>query len=183
MNESIDALILKLSILDKGIEDSKIDLLVHFYKKSSQKYINEGRKLVETFNDKKYHSEYANVAYNILSCSPFSSRVHLCQAFKCNKKTFNIWYQTELTLQEKVDSGFINGEVLARDLIRDLSLMPASKVNTSLIKILMNNVYSIEEPVAHSDMKVNITSKKSPEEELKERGIPVPKIDIEDLNE
>jgi hypothetical protein len=183
MTESIDALILKLSILNKGIENSKIDLLLHTYKLNSQKCIKEARQTVEKYNDNDFHSEYSIIACNVLSSSPFSSKIHLCQSLKCNKSTLDTWYRTKIEFMQKVDEGFINGEVLARDLMLMLSVAPASKVNTNLIKILANNVYSIEEQATQAPIEVNVNTKVDIEEELKKRGIPLPEIGIEDLNE
>ncbi len=180
-NDSIEQLQLKLNILNA---DSSTLTEILSSQSKVNKYIQllnieilKGQKIYD--NRTKYIDECDHIAFKILSCSPFSSKIHLCKTFRCSNDMLLQWSNTHESFNNAVVQGLTDGEIIARELLLKFSFEPSNKVNTNLIKILSNNVYKIEEQLAESKVITNVY--KDPEKVLKERGIPIPEIAIEDI--
>lgn len=110
--------------------------------------IGEVRNTVNLLGKKGVYIEaYDHLAYKILSISPFTTKAHLCKAFGCSKKTLSQWLLSFPSFNDNVDRGLAAGEAKARDLILNSALDSSSKVNTTLLKVLANNVYEIKDEV------------------------------------
>lgn len=141
----------KLSILEKKTSDLLSDA-----SKSSKmtSYVNDVKKLISqaqttiselTVGDDGYSDKFPSIAYSILSASPFTTKTHLCIAFRCSLSTIDKWVSDYPKLEKAVEQGLLEGEVLARDLLVEAAFEPSAKINTNLIKILSTNVYDISE--------------------------------------
>ncbi len=149
-NDSLETLQLKYSILNGDKNTSFVKIKVNKFKRLLNEAIKSGQDYQDVFKDKEYHREYDKVAYNILSSSPFSSNIHICKSLRCSQDTLLQWIDDNELFDNSISQGFIEGEVLARELLLECAFEPSSKVNTNLIKILSDNVYSIKEQVAEN---------------------------------
>jgi hypothetical protein len=77
--------------------------------------------------------------------------------------------------------GLKAGEKKFRDKLEAHAFQPQASVNNGLIKLLAGNVYGMREESPVVVINNNLAS--NPEEALKERGIPVPQIALEDLTD
>ncbi|MCP4551105.1 MAG: hypothetical protein GY834_03465, partial [Bacteroidetes bacterium] len=128
MSDTIEQLALKLSILKQGVEASLTKIKIHEFKMATRDCIALGHRHVNKFNDNEYHNEYNQIAFNILSCSPFNTQVHVCGALRCTQDTFMEWHSIHENFREAVKHGFVNGEMLARELLVEFSFEPSNKV-------------------------------------------------------
>ncbi|RLB92835.1 MAG: hypothetical protein DRH26_05355 [Deltaproteobacteria bacterium] len=134
------------------------------------------------FGAYSYRPEYAEIAFNLLSDSgQAKTKEHVCNALCCSKPTLLNWMKTFPEFKAAVEDGLTIGEMKWRDKIREYAFSPTSEVNNGLIKLLSSNVYGIKEDISPA---VIITNQNNlcAEEEMERRGIPIPKIGVEDIN-
>lgn len=134
------------------------------------------------FGSYAYLPEYAEIVYELLSESDTAkTKSHLCNALQCSKDTLLRWMKKFPEFNEAVVSGMEIGKMKWRDRIAKHAFSPTAEVNNGLIKLLSSNVYGIKddaEPVV-----VIHNNNTSPEEEMKKRGLPVPSVDIKDVDD
>lgn len=128
-----------------------------------------------------YKPEYDHIAFEVLSGSDEAkTKAHLCMAFHCSKPTLLNWMKKFPSFKAAVESGLKIGEAKFRNKIAQHAFKPTAKVNNGLIKLLASNVYGIKEEVDPAVV-VNNNVETDPEQMMKNRGIPVPKVGIEDV--
>jgi len=143
---------------------------------------NEKKRLAK-YGTLHYKDEYAKIAYDTLANGANAkTKSHVCARLHISKATLLKWMTEHEELNIAVSTGLEVGAVKWRNKIAKHAFEPAAKVNNGLIKLLSANVYGIkDEP---STIVVNNNSiNTDPEKMLKEKGIPIPKIDIEDIDE
>lgn len=129
-----------------------------------------------------YKPEYAKLAFNLLSRSTTAkNKSHLCAAFKCSRPTLTRWLKTHPEFNEAVVSGLEIGKSKWFTKLATHAFKPSVQVNNGLIKLLSAHVYGIKDD-AEMNVVVNNTTNLDPEKLMKQRGIPVPAIDIEDID-
>ena len=130
-----------------------------------------------------YKPDYVQKAFDILSRSTTAkTKSHLCVAFQCSKPTLLNWMKVNPEFRSAVEAGLEHGAAKFRNKIAKYAFKPSAKVNNGLIKLLANNVYGIKEEIDPSVI-VNNNVDTNPEQEMKNRGIPVPNVDLEDIDE
>jgi len=128
----------------------------------------------------KYKPEYCDLAFKIL-CSAGKTNTHVANALNCTILTIYNWRKKYPAFDEAIKLGKARGEVLWREKIFDFAFKPSGLVNNGLIKLLSANVYGIkDEPEINLVINNNSVD---PETLLKERGIPLPNIPINDIEE
>lgn len=128
-----------------------------------------------------YDIRYPRIAYNQLSLTPLAKEDSLCFVFRCSQETLAKWKSDHDEFSDAIKLGLLAGETKLRLAMTKLSLMPSKFINTKLLSILASNVYSINEEhinTVHTDAYM---SDHSYEDQLRKRGIPIPTIDIEDI--
>jgi hypothetical protein len=131
-----------------------------------------------------YEDAYPQIAFDILSSEAFKTKSHLCKAFHCSKPTLIAWMRRYPEMLQAVECGLAAGEARFRDKAQLKSWCPNKDVNNGLIMLLARNVYGIEKS---SEIEINLgvgkdVSTRSAEEEMQERGIPLPGLDICDMD-
>ena len=135
------------------------------------------------FGSYSYKPEYAEIVYKLLSESTTAkTKSHLCYALQCSKMTLLHWMKKFPEFNVAVVSGMEIGKMRWRERIAKHAFKPSSEVNNGLIKLLSSNVYGIKED-ADPTVVIHNTNTMTPEEEMKKRGIPVPPIDVEDIED
>lgn len=130
-----------------------------------------------------YRPEYDLVAYKLLSTGTQArTKAHCCKALNCSKPTLLLWMKENPSFKAAVEAGLEIGSVNFRNKIAKFAFMPSGKVNNGLIKLLASNVYGIKEDTEPAVV-INNNVETNPDQMMKDRGIPVPKMDIEDLEE
>jgi len=134
------------------------------------------------FGSYAYKIEYAEIVYKLLSESDTAkTKSHLCSALQCSKDTLLRWMKKFPEFNEAVVSGMEIGKMKWRDRIAKHAFSPTAEVNNGLIKLLSSNVYGIKDDAPATVVIQNNNT--SPEEEMKKRGLPVPKIEAEDVED
>ena len=142
------------------------------------------RQAQSAFLRSTYRPEYDLKAYQLLSGSmEAKTKAHLCQAFQCSKPTLLNWMKMNPSFKEAVIAGLKIGEAKWRSRIARHAFEPTASVNNGLIKLLSSNVYGIKEDVEPAVVINNNSESKDLDEELKKRGIPIPNIQSEDLDD
>jgi hypothetical protein len=128
-----------------------------------------------------YKLEYAPEAFRILSESDSAAnKSTLCRAFNCSRPTLYKWIRDFPEFREAVETGLEIGKSRWLDRLSDQAFKPMGQVNNGLIKLITGHVYGItEEP----DVNIIVNNSVDPEKILRERGIPIPKIGIGDLDD
>ncbi len=126
------------SLADRSSADNFVNTLSRLIN-DVQSYIKDNLKTPD------YHPEYDDFAYVLLGASPFTTKAHLCEAFQCSNQTLEQWIRANPSFNDRIDQGLAEGEAKARNLLLSASLEPSSKVNTTLLKTLANNVYEIKD--------------------------------------
>lgn len=135
------------------------------------------------YGEYSYQEYYCDIVFELLSDSTSAkTKAHCCKALLCSKTTLLRWMKKYPEFNEAVISGLEIGKARWRDRIAKNAFLPSSNVNNGLIKLLSSNVYGIKEN-AEPTIIINNTNTTIPEEEMKKRGIPVPKVDLEDVGE
>jgi len=136
------------------------------------------------FGTYSYKPEYCDIVFELLSRDDqCRTKAHCCAALQCAKETLLRWMANFPEFKRAMDSGLEIGAMKWRDKIREHAYEPSSTVNNGLIKLLSSNVYGIKEDPEVLIINNNTNTNLSAEEQLKKRGIPVPKLDVEDLDE
>ena len=91
----------------------------------------------------KYKTEFDEIAFDIMS-EENGTMTAVCVALKVTAQTLRRWIERHPTLRQAVYCGRLEGEVKFRKKMADHAYMPASQVNTGLIKIMAMNVYGME---------------------------------------
>jgi len=135
------------------------------------------------FGTFSYQSEYNEIVFKLLSTGTQArTKAHCCNALLCSKPTLLKWMKKYPEFNQAIESGLEIGEMKWRDKIRKHAFSPSSEVNNGLIKLLSSNVYGIKEDVDPTVV-IHNTNTITPEEEMKKRGIPLPKVDNEDIED
>jgi hypothetical protein len=124
---------------------------------------------------------YPKIAYQVLSSNYLKCLTDVAVALDCSTEALIQWRKKFPDFNKMVKKGLAVGEAKFREKLRKHSFKPQGNVNNGLIKMLARNVYGISEEEPR--IIINNTIEQNPEKALKERGIPVPDIPIEDLNE
>jgi acyl-CoA synthetase (AMP-forming)/AMP-acid ligase II len=134
------------------------------------------------FGSYAYLPEYVEIVYKLLSESDTAkTKSHLCYALQCSKDTLLRWMKKFPEFNEAVVTGMEIGKMKWRDRIAENAFEPSATVNNGLIKLLSSNVYGIKDD-AEPVVIIN-NNNISPEEEMKKRGLPVPKVEIKDVDD
>lgn len=140
----------KLAMLDKKTSELLVDArnaVVADYIKSVNGAIKKAQEVVATIDtgEDGFSPEFSSIAYGILNQSPFTTKTHLCIAFRVNEITIDKWVTEYPEFKQCVEQGILEGELLARDLLVQSAFEPSQKINTNLLKILSTNVYNIKD--------------------------------------
>jgi len=144
---------------------------------------NMGRTRKHRFGAAGYKKKYAKIAFDLLAHSKTAkTKAHVCRKLLITKATLLDWMGKYPEFKEAIETGLLYGEVKWRNQLAEYAFQPTYRVNNTLLKLLSYNVYGIsEDPPA---LVINqAISDMSFEERLKARGIPIPDIKIEDINE
>ncbi len=133
------------------------------------------------WGNKKYDPSFCQLAFEILSGDSYKTKAHLCRAFRCSKPTIINWMKRYTDFNDAVISGLAIGEELTREELKKHSDNPGKDVNNGLIKLLAANVYGIKDD--QPNIVINNFSESSPEDEMAKRGIPVPSVGVNDIEE
>lgn len=140
------------------------------------------RNRFKKYGEYSYQEYYCDIVFELLSSDDGAkTKAHCCKALLCSKTTLLRWMKKYPEFNEAVISGLNIGAARWREKIRKHAFSPSSEVNNGLIKLLSSNVYGIKEDV-EPVVVIHNTNTITPEEEMKKRGIPVPKIDVEDVD-
>lgn len=135
---------LTLEALDSGNRGSASSLVNEYNAKLRSTIAMSQLRAKEVKGD-EYHKSYPILAFNVLSCSPFAGLPHVKVALRCNESDLMSWSSDYPEFAKAVEQGFLEGELLARELLLRIAFEPSSKVNTHILKILSNNVYEIKD--------------------------------------
>ena len=140
------------------------------------------RNRFKKYGEFSYQESYCDIVFELLSSNDGAkTKAHCCKALLCSKTTLLRWMKKYPEFNKAVISGMDIGKAKWREKIREHAFKPSSEVNNGLIKLLSSNVYGIKEDPEPAVV-INNTNTMSPEEALKKRGIPVPKVNSEDLD-
>jgi len=135
------------------------------------------------FGTYSYKPEYNEIVFKLLSTGTQArTKSHCCNALQCSKTTLIRWMKKFPEFNQAIESGLEIGEMKWRNKIRKHAFNPSSEVNNGLIKLLSSNVYGIKEDDSPTVI-IHNTNITSPEAEMKKRGIPIPSVDIEDIED
>ncbi len=138
---------------------------------------------LKTRGSLNYHPDMPGIAYNCLAkSSNAKTKSHVCVLLQCSKPTLTRWEKKFPEFRKAIADGLEAGSIKWRNKIAKHAWKPGAKVNNGLIKLLSNNVYGIKEEVDPTII-FNNNTEVDPEKLMKNRGIPIPKTDIEDLDE
>jgi len=130
-----------------------------------------------------YKSEYAEIAYNLLSRSSMAkTKAHVCAVLSITKPTLLDWMSKHAEFNQAVTNGMLEGSVKWRNKIQKFAFQPTQKVNNGLIKLLSANVYGIKDEPSTVILNQNMVDT-DPEKLMRDKGIPVPEIDNEDMDD
>lgn len=130
-----------------------------------------------------YEPEYAEIVYNLLANSKSAkTREHCCRALGCSMPTLHKWQRDFPDFKDAMARGMSVGAALWRDRIAEHAFTPTAQVNNGLIKLLSSNVYGIKDDL-DPVIVVNNNSNTDVEQLLRDRGIPMPEIPIDDIDE
>jgi len=130
-----------------------------------------------------YKPEYDDIVYKLLSTSRTAkTKAHCCKALLCSMPTLLLWMKKFPSFNQAIISGLKLGEANWRERLSTTAFKPQQQVNNGIIKLLTSNVYGIKE-----DVSIKVESEKNyegdPERLLKNRGIPLPSVNLEDLED
>jgi hypothetical protein len=149
---------------------------------SEQEPIVEGVKQTK-WNQTTYLPEYAGKVYNLLANSRTAkNKSHACAALKCSRFTLEAWIKKYPEFGDAVRNGLEVGKSKWMSRIAKHAYNPTAEVNNGLIKLLSSNVYGINEET-EATLNINGDINLDAERLLKERGIPLPDIGVEDIEE
>lgn len=125
----------------------------------------------------KYKPEYCLMVYKLLGESDEAKTIcHATTALQCSTPTFSSWRKKYPEFDQAVREGLKAGEQKWRAKLREHAFEPSARVNNGLIKLLSSNVYGMkEEPTTQVTV---VQQNVDPELYLKERGIPLPGVDL-----
>ena len=135
------------------------------------------------FGAYSYKSKYDQIIYNLLSTSTQAkSKSHCCNALQCSRPTLNKWIKKFPSFAKAFNEGMEIGKSKWLNKIATYSWRPSQNVNNGLIKLLTAHTYGIKE-----DVSIKVESERNqegnPEKLLKQRGIPLPGVDMEDFED
>ena len=130
-----------------------------------------------------YKLGYDDIVYKLLSKSRTAkTKAHCCKALLCSMPTLLRWMKKYPSFNQAMISGLKIGEANWRERLSTNAFKPQQLVNNGLIKLLTSNVYGIKE-----DVSIKVESERSqegnPEKLLRQRGIPLPGVDMEDFED
>jgi len=134
------------------------------------------------WNQTTYKDEYCDIVYKLLSTSADAKNLSdVCSALKCSRNTLIKWRQKHPEFNSAVVNGLEIGKGKWLRKIAEHAYEPTSTVNNGLIKLLSSHIYGIKEDEPAVVINNNINT--DPEELLKEKGIPVPDLGIDDSDD
>ncbi len=140
------------------------------------------KKRLEKWGTIEYVPEkFPELAYDLLANSEEAkTKTHVAVCLQCSKTTVLKWMKKYPEFNQAIVDGLAAGELKWRKKIAEHAWEPSQKVNNGLIKLLSANVYGIkDEPAVQVNVENNVNL--DPEKLMKEKGIPIPNIDIEDV--
>ncbi len=137
---------------------------------------------LKKFGDTRYKPIFAKACYDLLSKSrQAKTKAHCCSYLQCSKPTLLLWMKKYPEFGKAIEAGLKIGEAKWRQRIAQHAFKPTSEVNNGLIKLLSANVYGIKDDSDAPAVTINTTVNQNPEETMRNRGIPIPEIDNEDV--
>lgn len=133
----------------------------------------------------KYKPIFPKLVYDLLSRSQTAkNKSHCCALLQCKKATLLKWMRKYPEFNEAIVAGLEIGKSKWYSKLATHAFKPSGLVNNGLIKLLSANVYGIKDDSESTNVVVNTTTiTADPEKIMEQRGIPIPKIDIEDVEE
>lgn len=133
--------------------------------------------------DSSYEDTYPKVIYDLLCTEWGISKCHIARALGCCKDTVDRWLADFPDFAEAYKKGKSVGESLYRDKVKMNAFSPSKEVNNGLIKMLGKNLYDIGDDVEPVVIIHNTVTAETAEAQLESRGIPVPEVGIDDMEE
>ena len=120
----------------------------------------------------RYRPEYAIIAFEVLTSGKGApSKSHVSAALQCSKYCIKSWEVKYPEFKRAMEEGFTIGKAIWLTKLGEYAFRPAGLVNNSLIKLLSNVVYDIEErsgvhlqlerKVASNDIESSISEKEA----------------------
>jgi hypothetical protein len=131
------------SLLEESFKNTKIETLLQGTKNAME----NGRIVASSTKKGKdgYSPDFDKIAFDVLSSSPYTTKIHLCTTFRVSEHKIDEWVQSHDSFGSAIEQGLYEGELLARELLVQAAFEPSQKINTGLMKILSTNVYNIKD--------------------------------------
>ena len=130
----------------------------------------------------KYDSKLCpQIAYELLSKEAFQPLTRVAVALQCSRQTIYDWRKKYPEFEEAVQKGLAVGEDKTYDVLIGMSKTPAALSNNKITCLLAAQIYGIREEAPQ--VIINNSNTLSPEKALKARGIPIPEIAVEDVED
>lgn len=130
-----------------------------------------------------YSDTYPSIIYGLMKNDWGVSKSHLAKALGCCVLTINRWLAENPDFKEAFEKGKAVGESKYRDKVKSHAFTPSKEVNNGLIKLLGKNMYDIGEDPEPAVIVTNIVDAATAEAQLQARGIPVPAVGVEDMED
>jgi hypothetical protein len=141
------------------------------------------RARITKYGTTHYKPEYAAACFKLLAGSNMAkTKSHCCALLQCSKPTLLKWMKKYPEFGQAINDGLEIGKTKWRNKIAKHAWEPSAQVNNGLIKLLSANVYGIKDE-SEANIVINNTNSQDPETIMKDRGIPIPDIGIEDIDE
>ncbi len=135
------------------------------------------------FGKTSYKPEFADMVFNLLSrATTAKNKSHCCALLQCSKSTLLRWAKKNPEFHKAIEDGLEIGKSKWYSKLATHAFKPSVKVNNGLIKLLSSNVYGIKEDQEQIIIH-NHSAETDPEKIMKDRGIPVPEVDIDDIED
>lgn len=134
------------------------------------------------FGTTAYKPEYAELCFELLSeADRAKNKSHCCALLQCSKPCLIAWMKKFPEFHRAINEGLEIGKSKWYSKLADHAFEPSQKVNNGLIKLLSSNVYGIN---AEPEVALTVNNiSEDPEKIMKRKGIPIPEIDIDDVEE
>lgn len=136
------------------------------------------------FGTTEYQPHYADLVHKLLSgSSTAKNKSHCCAALQCSKPTLLKWMKDFPEFGKAITAGLELGKAKWYNKIQRHAFKPTGEVNNGLIKLLSSNIYGIKDEIPPAVILNQNIESSDPEKLMKEKGLPIPKIDNEDIND
>jgi hypothetical protein len=132
-----------------------------------------------------YKPSYDKIVLNLLA-SEGKTKAHCCNALRCSPVTLDKWIRDNPSFRAAIETGLEIGKMMFMKKIQDHAFEPSKQVNNGLIKLLASNIYGIREDpqvIINNENSQTNNDNVDPEQKLKDRGIPIPEVEIDDVDE